>query len=93
MKPRSSFARSQSTADIEAGSPPMKMARREKGKKCFVDNEDRGSPSMSAVSEEQEEGMDEVKAAETLLGFSRSSASVSVSSKTSSKDKDEKLNE
>jgi hypothetical protein len=91
MKPRSSFARSQSTADIEAGSPPMKMARREKGKKCFIDNEDRGSPSMSAVSEEQEEGMDEVKAAETLLGFSRSSASVS--SKTSSKDKDEKLNE
>lgn len=91
MKPRSSFARSQSTADIEAGSPPMKMARREKDKKCFIDAD---SPSMSAVSEEQEEeGMDEVKAAETLLGFSRSSASVSVSSKTSSKDKDEKLNE
>lgn len=66
----------------------MKMARREKGKKCFIDAD---SPSMSAVSEEQEEGMDEVKAAETLLGFSRSSASVS--SKTSSKDRDEKLNE
>ena len=72
----------------------MKMARRgrEKDKKCFID--DANSPTMSAVSEEQEEqGMDEVKAAEALLGFSRSSASVSVSSKTSSKDKDEKLNE
>jgi len=90
MKPRSSFARSQSTADIDAGSPPMKMARREKDKNCFID--EANSPTMSAVSEEQdEEGMEEVKAAETLLGFSRSSASVSVSSKTSSKD--EKLNE
>jgi hypothetical protein len=89
MKPRNSFARSQSAADIDAGSPPMKMARREKGKKCFIDDAD--SPTMSAVSEQEEEGIEEVKAAETLLGFSRSSASVSVSSKTSSKD--EKLNE
>lgn len=90
MKPRSSFARSQSTADIDAGSPRMKVARLDKGKSktCFIAGEDLDSPTMSAVSEEQEEeeeeeeeGMEEITAAEALLGFSRSSASVSASSK------------
>jgi len=87
MKTKRSFARSQSTADIDAGSPPSKSARlgkeKEKGKTCFIVGEGEGtSPAMSAVSEEEEgDGMEEITAAEALLGFSRSSASVSDSSK------------
>jgi hypothetical protein len=91
MKPRSSFARSQSTADIDAGSPPpMKLARTSRDKRCFI--KDDSSDTMSVVSEREEEGegIEEISAAEALLGFSRSSSQDSKDSKGSKDGKDGK---